>query len=125
MGYGAWAIGGTGWEFAWGSQSGQDSIAAIHRALDLGSNWIDTAAVYGLGHSEAVIAQALKERSEQPYVRSPGEVAIAWTLKHPAVTGAIVGGRNAEQIEGTIGAADLHLSADDLSRIKTFLQENP
>jgi aryl-alcohol dehydrogenase-like predicted oxidoreductase len=66
VGYGAWAIGGSGWQFAWGSQSDGDSIAAIHRALELGVNWIDTAAVYGLGHSEEVVARALKEWSGHP-----------------------------------------------------------
>src|SRR6195952_1711681 len=59
IGFGAWAIGGSGWEFAWGSQDDSDSIAAIHEALDAGVNWIDTAAVYGLGHSEQVVARAL------------------------------------------------------------------
>jgi aryl-alcohol dehydrogenase-like predicted oxidoreductase len=69
VGYGAWAIGGSGWKFAWGSQDDNDSIAAIHRALELGINWIDTAAVYGLGHSEEVVARALKEwRGSRPYV---------------------------------------------------------
>src|SRR5207247_11424870 len=61
VGFGAWAIGGAGWEFAWGPQEDQDSIAAIHRALELGVNWIDTAAVYGTGHSEEVVARALKQ----------------------------------------------------------------
>src|SRR5262249_31248884 len=60
IGFGAWAIGGSGWEFAWGSQDDSDSIAAIHEALDTGINWIDTAAVYGLGHSEEVVARALE-----------------------------------------------------------------
>lgn len=69
VGYGAWAIGGSGWQFAWGSQDDNDSIAAIHRALELGVNWIDTAAVYGLGHSEEVVARALRSWSgPQPYV---------------------------------------------------------
>jgi aryl-alcohol dehydrogenase-like predicted oxidoreductase len=69
VGYGAWAIGGSGWQFAWGSQDDNESIAAIHRALDLGVNWIDTAAVYGLGHSEEVVGRALKEWSGfRPYV---------------------------------------------------------
>src|SRR5258708_15819869 len=67
--FGAWALGGSGWEFAWGPQDDADSIAAIHRALELGVNWIDTAAVYGLGHSEEVVAPALKEwRRPRPYV---------------------------------------------------------
>jgi len=61
VGFGAWAAGGPGWEFSWGAQDDRDSILAIHRALELGVNWIDTAAVYGLGHSEEVVARALKE----------------------------------------------------------------
>jgi aryl-alcohol dehydrogenase-like predicted oxidoreductase len=61
VGCGAWAIGGTGWEYAWGPQSDRDSVAAILKALELGVNWIDTAAVYGLGHSEEVVARALAE----------------------------------------------------------------
>ena len=68
IGFGAWAIGGSGWEFAWGSQDDADSIAAIREALDAGINWIDTAAVYGLGHSEEVVAQALEGVRERPYV---------------------------------------------------------
>jgi len=69
VGYGAWAIGGSGWQFAWGSQDDNESIAAIHRALELGVNWIDTAAVYGLGHSEEVVGRALKNwRGSRPYV---------------------------------------------------------
>jgi aryl-alcohol dehydrogenase-like predicted oxidoreductase len=303
VGYGAWAIGGGGWEFGWGHQEDEDSIAAIHRALDLGVNWIDTAAIYGLGYSEEIVAQALKGRSDRPYIftkcsliwdakgemghslkadsirrevedslrrlnidaidlyqihwpnpdeeieegwttlsklqtegkvryigvsnfnvsqlkraeaiapitslqppyslikreveaeilpyclernigvivyapmqsglltgamtperadnlpdndwrknnsefqeprlsrnlklvevlkqigqqhgRSPGEAAIAWTLRHPAVTAAIVGGRNAKQVEGTIGAADFRLSAEEIGKIDTFLREHP
>lgn len=303
IGFGAWAIGGTGYAFAWGEQDDRDSVAAIRRALDLGINWIDTAAVYGLGHSEEVVAQAIKGRSNKPYIftkcsrvwdengnvsgnlkadslrrevenslrrlqidvidlyqihwpnpdpdieegwttlaqlkeegkvrhigvsnfnveqmrraqqiapitslqppyslirrdveaeilpfcqeqqigvivyspmqsglltgamtkeraanlpqddwrrnneqfkeprlsrnlalvevlkrigqrydRSPGEVAIAWTLRNPAVTGAIVGGRNAEQVEGVVGAAELSLNNADLHEIETFLLENP
>jgi len=68
IGFGAWAIGGGNWEFAWGPQDDNESIAAIHRALELGVNWIDTAAVYGLGHSEEVVARALKSSSHKPYV---------------------------------------------------------
>jgi aryl-alcohol dehydrogenase-like predicted oxidoreductase len=69
VGYGAWAIGGSGWQFACGPQDDSDSIAAIHRALEMGVNWIDTAAVYGLGHSEEVVARAVKSWSgPRPYV---------------------------------------------------------
>jgi aryl-alcohol dehydrogenase-like predicted oxidoreductase len=59
VGFGSWAIGGAGWQFGWGRQSDDDSVAAIHRALELGINWIDTAAAYGLGHSEEVVSRAL------------------------------------------------------------------
>jgi len=68
VGFGAWAIGGGGWEFAWGSQDDEESIAAIHRALELGVNWIDTAAAYGLGHSEEIVGRALEGVHERPYV---------------------------------------------------------
>ena len=69
VGYGAWAIGGSGWEYAWGPQNDNDSIAAIRKSLELGVNWIDTAAVYGLGHSEEIVARALDGWSgARPYV---------------------------------------------------------
>ena len=69
LGFGAWAIGGSGWEFGWGEQDDKASVNAIHRALELGVNWIDTAAVYGMGHSEQVVAFALRTWSgARPYV---------------------------------------------------------
>src|SRR5207253_9331889 len=69
IGFGAWAIGGSGWEFGWGEQDDEASVAAIHRALELGVNWIDTAAVYGMGHSEEVVAAALRNWPvPRPYV---------------------------------------------------------
>ncbi len=303
LGLGTWAIGGGNWAFGWGSQDDEASIATIHRAIALGINWIDTAAVYGLGHSEEIVAKALKGRSDRPYVftkgsrvwndqgeitsslkeqslrrevenslrrlevdtidlyqlhwpnpdpdieegwstlaklksegklryigvsnfsveqmerarkiapitslqvpyslikrdierdilpycqehnigvivyspmmsgllsgkmtreridkfpeddwskrneefqeprlsrnlklasllqdigypynRTTAEVAIAWTLRHPAVTGAIVGGRRPEQVEEIIGAAEFRLSESELEQIEKFLQENP
>jgi aryl-alcohol dehydrogenase-like predicted oxidoreductase len=305
IGFGSWAIGGSGWAAAWGPQDDEEAVGAIRRAVELGMNWIDTAAVYGLGHSEELVARALKHvpESDRPYVftkcslvwdergevhnvlkkdsvkreceeslrrlqtdvidlyqihwprpdedieegwsalselkeegkvrhigvsnfnvsqmeraqriapvetlqppynmlnrgieeeilpycakqdvgvivyspmrsglltgkmtrervqnlpsddwrrnksdfqeprlsknlelvellremgtehgRSPGEVAIAWTLRHPAVTAAIVGGRRPDQVDGIIGAAGFSLSEDELERIETFLEENP
>ena len=68
IGFGAWAIGGGDWAFSWGPQDDNHSIAAIHKALELGVNWIDTAAVYGLGHSEEVVARAVKTASKKPYL---------------------------------------------------------
>jgi aryl-alcohol dehydrogenase-like predicted oxidoreductase len=69
LGIGAWAIGGAGWAFSWSHQDDRDSIRAIHEALDAGMNWIDTAAVYGLGHSEEVVAEALASYGgSRPYV---------------------------------------------------------
>jgi aryl-alcohol dehydrogenase-like predicted oxidoreductase len=69
VGFGSWAVGGGGWQFAWGQQNDDDSVAAIHLALELGVNWIDTAAVYGLGHSEDIVARALESwPGPRPYV---------------------------------------------------------
>jgi len=68
VGFGAWAIGGGGWEFGWGPQEDDQSVAAIHRALDQGVNWIDTAAAYGFGHSEEIVGRALQGLTERPLV---------------------------------------------------------
>jgi aryl-alcohol dehydrogenase-like predicted oxidoreductase len=67
IGFGAWAIGGP-WEYGWGPVDDTESIKAIHRAIDLGINWIDTAAVYGLGHSEEVVAKALKGKRKEIFL---------------------------------------------------------
>ena len=80
LGLGAWAIGGV-WAFGWGTQDDNESIAAIHRAIDLGINWIDTAAVYGLGHSEEIVARAL---AELPQWRRPlvfTKCSLVWNEK--------------------------------------------
>jgi aryl-alcohol dehydrogenase-like predicted oxidoreductase len=80
VGFGAWAIGGSGWQFAWGAQDDNESIAAIHRALELGVNWIDTAAAYGLGHSEEVVARAVKQWSgAKPYIFT--KCGLRWDAK--------------------------------------------
>jgi aryl-alcohol dehydrogenase-like predicted oxidoreductase len=78
VGFGAWAIGGGGWSFAWGDQEDGESVAAIRHAVEKGVNWIDTAAVYGLGHSEEVVARAMAElpAADRPYVFTKG--GLVW-----------------------------------------------
>src|SRR6476619_5401401 len=76
IGFGAWAIGGSGWEFGWGDQDDKASIAAIHRALELGVNWIDTAAVYGMGHSEEVVTRALSSWPGRGHTCSPNAASV-------------------------------------------------
>jgi aryl-alcohol dehydrogenase-like predicted oxidoreductase len=85
VGFGAWAIGGTGYDFAWGKQDDADSIAVVHRSLELGVNWIDTAPVYGTGHSEEIVASALKEwRGSRPYVST--KCVMRWDEKGRVTT---------------------------------------
>jgi aryl-alcohol dehydrogenase-like predicted oxidoreductase len=81
VGFGAWATGGGGWAFGWGPQDDDQSIAAMNRALELGVNWIDTAAVYGLGHSEEVVGRVLKQRkgADRPYVFT--KCGLVWDAK--------------------------------------------
>ena len=74
IGFGAWAIGGGGWEFGWGPQDDEESIGAIHRALEQGINWIDTAAAYGFGRSEQIVGRALDGVAERPYVFTKGSL---------------------------------------------------
>lgn len=69
IGFGAWAIGGNGWDFGWGAQDEKNSLEALHKAIELGINWIDTAAIYGLGHSEKIVAEFLSQNKNQmPYI---------------------------------------------------------
>jgi len=106
VGYGAWAIGGSGWQFAWGSQNDDDSIAAIHRSLELGVNWIDTAAVYGLGHSEEVVGRALKSwPGPRPYIFT--KCALRWDAK-----GNVRKVLNADSIEREVEDSLRRLSVD-------------
>ena len=79
LGVGAWAMGGAGWQFAWGAQDDDESVDAIHAALDRGINWIDTAAIYGLGHSEVVVGRAIAGRSNRPLVFT--KCGIVWNEK--------------------------------------------
>jgi aryl-alcohol dehydrogenase-like predicted oxidoreductase len=78
VGFGAWAIGGGDWSFAWGEQDDDESVAAIRHAVESGVNWVDTAAVYGLGHSEEVVARALQDlpEADRPYVFTKG--GLSW-----------------------------------------------
>ncbi|MGA2946318.1 MAG: aldo/keto reductase [Candidatus Sulfotelmatobacter sp.] len=106
VGYGAWAVGGSGWQFAWGSQDDNDSIAAIHRALELGVNWIDTAAVYGLGHSEEVVARALKSwQGAKPYIFT--KCSLRWDSQ-----GQVKKVLSADSIRGEIEDSLRRLSVD-------------
>jgi aryl-alcohol dehydrogenase-like predicted oxidoreductase len=100
IGFGAWAIGGGNWQFGWGPQDDNDSIAAIHRALDLGVNWIDTAAVYGLGRSEEVVGRALKSHSgPKPLVFT--KCSLRWhqdrSIYHSLKAASV-----AEELEGSL-----------------------
>jgi aryl-alcohol dehydrogenase-like predicted oxidoreductase len=79
IGVGAWAMGGGDWAFSWGHQEDKNSIEAIHAALDAGINWIDTAAIYGLGHSEEVVGKAIAGRANRPYVFT--KCGLVWNDK--------------------------------------------
>jgi aryl-alcohol dehydrogenase-like predicted oxidoreductase len=90
VGYGAWAIGGAGWWHAWGDQDDEQSIAAIRRAVELGINWVDTAPIYGLGHSEEVVGRALQGLDDRPYVFTKASLyekdgAVAHSLKRDSI----------------------------------------
>jgi len=120
VGFGAWAIGGD-WQFGWGAQDDAQSIAAIHRALELGVNWIDTAAVYGLGHSEEIVARALREwRGVRPHVFTKcgmlwdarGE--ISYSLRADSIRRECEASLRRLQTE-VIDLYQIHWTADDLS----------
>lgn len=83
-GFGAWAIGGAGWQFAWGAQDDAASVSAIRRAVEGGINWIDTAAVYGLGHSEEIVARTLRDipPNDRPFVFT--KCGNVWDERNPA-----------------------------------------
>ena len=90
VGFGAWAIGGTGWWHAWGAQDDEESIAAIRHAAELGVNWVDTAPIYGLGHSEEVVGRALQGLENRPYVFTKASLyekdgAVAHSLKRDSL----------------------------------------
>ncbi len=107
IGFGAWAIGGNGYKFGWGPQDDQDSINTIHKALDAGINWIDTAAVYGLGHSEEVVGRALKGISQKPYLFTKG--ARVWKDD-----GTIFDEQSAEGVRGQVEASLRRLQVETI-----------
>lgn len=118
MGFGAWAIGGGDWAFAWGAQDDSESVAAIHEALDLGINWIDTAAVYGLGHSEEVVAKALHGVAKRPYVFT--KCARAWNDQRQ-----IVKCLNAKSIRAECEASLKRLKVDVIDLYQVHWPEPP
>ncbi|MGA2251273.1 aldo/keto reductase [Terracidiphilus sp.] len=99
IGFGAWAIGGGNWDYGWGPQDDNESIEAIHRALDLGVNWIDTAAIYGLGHSEEVVSRALNTTSHKPYVFT--KCSMRWDADR-SIYRSLKTGSLAEEIEASL-----------------------
>ncbi|MGP8174963.1 MAG: aldo/keto reductase [Terracidiphilus sp.] len=99
IGFGAWAIGGGNWEFAWGPQDDNESIAAIHRTLDLGVNWIDTAAIYGLGHSEEVVGHTLKTTTHKPLVFT--KCSMRWR-EDRSIYRSLKADSLAEELEGSL-----------------------
>ncbi|HEY1767661.1 MAG TPA: aldo/keto reductase [Terracidiphilus sp.] len=99
VGFGAWAIGGGGWQYAWGPQDDDQSIAAIRRALELGINWIDTAAVYGLGHSEEVVARAVKGSGHKPYIFT--KCSLRWR-EDGSIYNSLEAASIAEELEGSL-----------------------
>src|SRR5262245_39592574 len=93
VGFGAWAIGGGGWSFAWGDQDDDMSIAAMRYAIERGVNWIDTAAVYGLGHSEELVGRVLRDfaAGDRPYVFT--KCGLIWDEQNPMVQSKRIGTR--------------------------------
>jgi aryl-alcohol dehydrogenase-like predicted oxidoreductase len=121
IGFGAWAVGGGDWQFGWGAQDDTQSVAAIHRALELGVNWIDTAAAYGLGHSEEVVASALAAwNGPKPYIFTKcgliwgGERKIGYSLKSDSIRKECENSLRRLRVE-TIDLYQIHWSADDLA----------
>jgi aryl-alcohol dehydrogenase-like predicted oxidoreductase len=120
IGFGSWAVGGP-WQFGWGEQDDGESIAAIHRALELGINWIDTAAIYGLGHSEEVVAKALAQwKGERPYVFTKcgmiwdDKGKVDYSLKAASIRREVENSLRRLQVE-TIDLYQIHWPADEMA----------
>jgi aryl-alcohol dehydrogenase-like predicted oxidoreductase len=132
VGFGAWAIGGAGWAFSWGRQDDADSIAAIRHAVEQGINWIDTAAVYGLGHSEEVVALAPSgfPAGERPFVFT--KCGLVWDERNRAAPPRRVGRPNSirHEIEASlrrlkrdhIDHYQMHWPAEDGTTIEEYWQ---
>jgi aryl-alcohol dehydrogenase-like predicted oxidoreductase len=99
IGFGSWAVGGGDYQFGWGPQDDATSIATIHRALDHGINWIDTAAVYGLGHSEEVVGRAIAGRATRPYVFT--KCSLRWTAER-SIYRSLAAGSIREECEASL-----------------------
>ena len=100
IGLGTWAIGGDNWGMSWGTQNDQESISVIHHAIDLGVNWIDTAAVYGIGHSEKVVGQAISDRRDQVYVATKG--SLVWDQGKKEISNALKAGSIRREVEDSL-----------------------
>ena len=105
VGLGTWAMGGAAWKFSWGPQDDNDSIKAIHCAVDLGVNWIDTAAVYGLGHAEEVVGRALKSMRTRPLIAT--KCGLCWNQQ-----GEILGRLKKDSVRTEVEASLQRLSVD-------------
>jgi aryl-alcohol dehydrogenase-like predicted oxidoreductase len=118
IGFGAWAIGGGDWKFGWGSQDDADSVAAIQRALELGVNWIDTAAIYGIGRSERVVGEAIRGLGARPFVFTKGS-----RIEHADgnITGSLKRDSLRRELEGSLER--LGLDAVDLYQLHWPLPE--
>jgi aryl-alcohol dehydrogenase-like predicted oxidoreductase len=129
IGFGAWAIGGGDWQFGWGDQDDQASIAAIHRALDLGVNWIDTAAVYGLGRSEEVVARAIADwPGRKPYIGTKcgmvwdADRKVDYSLKADSVRRECEASLRRLRVDA-IDLYQVHWPADDLAETQEGWRE--
>jgi len=100
IGLGTWAIGGGNWVFGWGEQDDTNSVAAIKRAIDLGINWIDTAPAYGLGHSEEIVAAALKGRVDRPYIFT--KCSRVWNQGERTIHGNLKAESIRREVEGSL-----------------------
>ena len=113
IGFGAWAIGGGDWEFAWGAQDDEESVHTILSALASGINWIDTAAIYGLGHSEEVVARALKQSGSKPYIFT--KCSMRWNTETRTIYRSLKSGSVQEEVENSLKRLDVE--AIDLYQI--------